>query len=136
MSSQTSVVRDVSRLVEFPKGLEVLADDTLESFHQVLRLQAILDDSGRLDHLQLLLDRRHKVKPSLSKPLGYLHLSTANQLLNLAAQGIVGACLLALKDQPTDERRISQTVNGIAGFLLQDAKRTVQVMLEEMERRK
>lgn len=138
MSGQTEAKgnMDPSRLMKFPRSLEVQADDTLEGFYQILRLQAVVDDSGHSDHLQLLLDRRHKIKPSLSKPLGYLRLSTANQLLGLAAQGIVGACLLTLKDAPIGESRILRTVDGIAEFLLQDAKRIVRVMLDEMERRR
>lgn len=134
MSGQTKVNKDPSRLMELPRSLEVQADDTLESFYQTPQLQALVNDSGRLDHLQLLLDRRRKVKPSLSKPLRYLHLSTSNQLLGLAAQGMVGTCLLALKDLPVNESKIVRTVDGVAE-LLQDAKHIVRVILDETERR-
>lgn len=131
MATQTEY--KVKNLVDFPR--EITADDTLREFQQYVRLQLVKDDQGRLDHLQLLFDRRFKLKPTMSKPLGYVHFSTATQLLNLAIQGICGATILNLAGRDDlSPTVISTAIDGAVEFVLQDSKRLTAMALEALKK--
>jgi len=120
-------------LIDFPR--EIKCDDTLEEWNQYLRLQFIVKND-KLDHVQLLLDRRFKLKPKMSKPLGYVHLSTGTQFMDLALMGIVGHVVTLLANRTdVNDILISTTVDSLVQLLLEDAKYLTKLSLELIKKK-
>jgi len=88
----------------YPKDLvmlpyrEVLCDDTLREFAQVLRFD-LIDVDGHPLRCQLLLDRRHKMNKALSKPVAYFRMSSPEQLIKLANTALACAVAMACSEQ-------------------------------------
>ena len=130
-----AAVEQVSKpkLDRFPLPIEVQADDTLRELFQVARMDLFVRPNRTIDHLELVLDRRHKFNPSLSKPVAYYHFSTVQQLLNLGLQGIVGAIVLSSSpEEPVDELKISRAVDDFLRLFLSDMKRQVKTVLQQV----
>jgi hypothetical protein len=95
-----------SSLVMLPYR-EIQCDDTLREFTQVLRFDFV-DVKGEPLRVQLLLDRRHKLNRSLSKPVAYFRMSSTEQLIKLANTALACAVALAFNEvnllEPTDDQ--------------------------------
>jgi len=124
----------VTELIPFAR--EVFCDDTLREFNQVIRYDIIY---GRPLHVQLLLDRRHKFKKSLSKPLGYFRISSVDQLLRLGTNALAAATVLAFfqqnRTEPTQEE-VYSAVHNIVQMLAADVELTTQTILNELRLRR
>jgi len=73
--------------------VKVKADPTLKLWHQILKSQ-VWREKGLLK-AQLVLDRIHRYNPRESKPLGYFHMSTVDQWLDLAVLALSTALAMA-----------------------------------------
>jgi len=126
VAEQVAKKRELER---FPLSVEVEADDTLNDFVQVIRMDCMVDPF----HFQAVFDRRHKQNPKLSRPLGYYHFSEVRQLIGYAMQGLVAACVLNLKHSPQkpSDVKISQSVDGLIELILPDVKHQVSVVLKQ-----
>lgn len=86
---------------------EIQCDDTMREFTQVLRFD-LVDACGEPLRAQLLLDRRHKLKKSMSKPVAYFRMSSTEQLIKLANTALACAVTMAFSEQrifePTDDQ--------------------------------
>lgn len=111
---------------------EVKADDTMREFQQVLRFDII---DGKPLRAQLLLDRRHKAKKSLSKPAAYVRMSQAGQLIDLACGAITMANILVLqhlKEIPP-RQLIEDTVKSALDMMQGDIVTLTEIMLQEIQ---
>ena len=82
------------QLVSMPS---IKFDPTLQLWDQKLRFDFILPRKfSDPVKVQILLDRVHKFKRSLSKPVAYFHVSNINTLLEIAAQSLSCAIILSL----------------------------------------
>lgn len=77
---------------------EVVCDDTLREFTQILRPD-LIDRQGEVLRVQLLLDRRHKLNRGMSKPVAYFRMSSTEQLLRLANTFLALAMVKVLDEQ-------------------------------------
>lgn len=119
-----------------PLSREILCDDTLREFHQVIRFDIIY---GRPLRVQLLLDRRHKTNKRLSKPAAYYRMSSTDQLIRLGCNALATATVLAFFQQNrTDPAfdEIDKAVDSLIQMVAADAKTTVQVVLRDIKLRK
>ena len=123
----------VKNILEILKPIE--AEPTLDLFNQYIKIQYILKEPFSI---QLVLDRKHKFSPSLSKPLGYLHFNSYMQLLEIAKQFLVSACVMALVSQHNYEAGstvISNTFNSAVDTIMPDALFLIRHCLEEIRKK-
>lgn len=116
-------------LVPLPR--EVHFDDTMREFIQVLRFDVVV---GKPLRVQLLLDRRHKKKKSLSKPLGYFRVSQTGQLLDLATGALTMANVLAFQnraDVPTTGEIVAAT-ESVLHLIRQDVATLTEVAFNQV----
>lgn len=128
--SQVVETPKVKDLVPLPR--EVQCDDTMREFNQVLRLDIV--DKVPL-RTQLLLDRRHKKKKSLSRPAGYFRMSSTNQLITLATDALAAANVLAFFQQDRREpshEEISKAVDSVFEIVAVDVKAMIPVILYDL----
>jgi hypothetical protein len=119
-----------------PLSREILCDDTLREFHQVIRFDVIY---GRPLRVQLLLDRRHKTNKRLSKPAAYYRMSSTDQLIRLGCNALATATVLAFFQQNRTDpgfEEIDKAVDSLIQMVAADAKTTVQVVLRDIKLRK
>jgi hypothetical protein len=124
----------VTELIAFAR--EVFCDDTLREFNQVIRYDIVY---GKPLRVQLLLDRRHKFKKSLSKPLGYFRISSVDQLLRLGTNALAAATVLAFFQQNRTEpsaEEVYQAVHSLIKMVSQDVELTTQTLLNELRLRR
>lgn len=115
---------------------KVSCDDTMNLWNQVIRFQYIVDQPVKV---QLILDRVHKFKPALSKPLGYLRIGNVGQLLDIAANALASASTLALlgsSANPKDSFAIQNTLDSAWRMLRADVLQLISISLDEIERKK
>ena len=124
----------VTELISFAR--EVFCDDTLREFNQVIRYDIVY---GRPLRVQLLLDRRHKFKKSLSKPLGYFRISSVDQLLRLGTNALAAATVLAFfqqnRTEPTAEE-VNHAIQSLIKMVSADVELTTQNVLNELRLRR
>ena len=124
----------VTDLIPFSR--EVFCDDTLREFNQVIRYDVVY---GKPLRIQLLLDRRHKFKKSLSKPLGYFRISSIDQMLRLGTNALAAATILAFFQQNRTEPsldEIRQAVNSLLKMVGADMELTAQTVLRDLQLRR
>jgi hypothetical protein len=114
---------------------EVVCDDTLREFIQVLRPD-LIDRKGEVLRVQLLLDRRHKQNKGFSKPVAYFRMSESQQLTKLATDFVALATVLALNGQdnlePSDQE-LEKTVDEYWKFFVKgDAKLAARTILTDL----
>jgi len=122
----------VSDLVPLTKV--IVCDDTLNEFRQVLRLDIV---AGKPLRTQLLLDRRHKWQPKLSKPLGYFRMSNTDQLVRLASNALSAALVLNMQsnlDRPFDQ--VQFAVESMLDLIRADIATTVDTVLRDLRAHK
>lgn len=120
----------ITDLIPLPR--EVFCDDTLKQFHQVLRFDIVY---GRPLRVQLLLDRRHKVNKSLSKPVAYFRMSSTDQLIRLGCNALATATVLAFFQQNRIEpayEEIEAAVDTLIKMTSADVKITTEVILRDI----
>jgi hypothetical protein len=133
----------ISDIVEKPSPVdlvmlpyrEIICDDTLREFIQVLRFD-LIDIPGHPLRSQLLLDRRHKLNKSQSKPVAYFRMSSTEQLLKLANTALAVAVVLAYNEhdllEPSDDM-VRNVLKGHWQMAQADVLNAVQVILRDLQ---
>jgi hypothetical protein len=124
----------VKNILEVLKPIE--AESTLDFYEQYIKIQFLLEDPFSI---QLVLDRIHKLSKFKSKPLGYMHFSSYMQLLEIAKQFLVSACVMALVSQHNYEAGstvISNTFNSAVDTIMPDSLFLIRHCLEEIWKKK
>jgi hypothetical protein len=114
---------------------EVVCDDTLREFMQVLRPD-LVDRKGEVLRVQLLLDRRHKQNKGFSRPVAYFRMSESAQLIKLATNFVALAVVMALDGsrnlEPSHEE-LARAVSSCWDYLMKnDVKLTVETILRDL----
>ena len=114
---------------------EVVCDDTLREFMQVLRPD-LVDRKGEVLRVQLLLDRRHKQNKGFSKPVAYFRMSESAQLTRLATNFVALAVVMAFDGsrnlEPSHEE-LERAVHGCWDYLMKnDVKLAVETILRDL----
>jgi len=133
----------ISDVVERPSPLnlvmlpyrEIECDDTLREFKQILRFD-LVDAPGQVLRSQLLLDRRHKLNKSQSKPVAYFRMSSTEQLIKLANTALAVAVVLVYNEQdlldPSDDQ-IRNVIKSHWQMAQPDVLNAVRVILRDLQ---
>jgi len=129
----TAVVKTVKVTDLIPLSREILCDDTLHEFHQVIRFDVIYGSPLRA---QLLLDRRHKTQKSLSKPVAYFRMSRTEQLIRMGINSFTTALTLAFFNQGRKEptrKEITDALESLWGMVKGDIELSTDVALNQIQ---
>src|SRR5271157_970935 len=115
---------------------EVVCDDTLREFTQVLRPD-LIDRAGEPLRVQLLLDRRHKLNKGFSKPVAYFRMSSTEQLLRIANTFLCLAMVKVLDEQGSavtfnDRDLLKRMANMHWNMALPDVLTGTETILREL----
>lgn len=114
---------------------EIECDDTLREFKQILRFD-LVDVPGQVLRAQLLLDRRHKLNKSQSKPVAYFRMSSTEQLIKLANTALAVAVTLVYAEQdllePSDDQ-IRKVIVAHWQMAQPDVLNAVKVILRDLQ---
>jgi hypothetical protein len=114
---------------------EVECDDTMQQFKQVLRFD-LVDILGEPLSAELLLDRRHKLQKSLSKPVAFFHMSAPSQLISLGVTSLAVSTVLVFAEQkhlePTREEILKAVQGLLQLFVSRDLTNVVDVLLRDL----
>jgi len=118
---------------------EIQCDDTLREFIQILRFD-LVDVPHEPLRAQLLLDRRHKLNKSQSKPVAYFRMSSTDQLIKLGNTALALATVMAFSEQgrlePTHDE-VKSAVKSLLQLSTQiDVANAIEVILRDVKLRR
>jgi len=123
------------QLISLPR---IKFDPTLNLWDQYLRFDFIIPEKfSESVRVQILLDRVHKFKPKLSRPVAYFHLSNINTLMEIAAQSLTCSIILSLLcKNEVRSADIIQAINSAIELLIPRVMDLVSIYIRKVKSRK
>jgi len=124
---------DPDRLVPLLRELQF--DDTFNEVFPFMRFDAKLQEKGVAT--QLLVDLRHKISKTRSKPRFYLTMSSIDQHLNLLTAALAMTLLIHHKeDLNISTEDLKRSATSVMELIKSDAVRLTELLMVDVQKRK
>lgn len=118
------------QLIQVLHGIQF--DDTLDTMNQIIRFDYIREDPISV---QICFDRKHKLNPSLSKPVGYFKMSSMNQAMDLSRQAMAVSMVLAFRSRVAIRvGEIEKSLDDMYSMIKSDIMRDIVTSLTALDR--